>query len=181
MAASHTRQFSLDSQEDSNSVPTKYRSPCLPALAPRGYPTQEPPRYPVYSDENYSNPLDMIRREPTPNQWGNQRSMGSEDNIYTQPVSALNSGKFSPDQQSMRPTYLNLDNVTIPSNINVRVTGPAQVDPMYNDGARSPTPEYIDKISTSPVPPYMPIQGTRRNPLPEIKKKKSKETKCAQQ
>jgi hypothetical protein len=39
--------------------------------------------------------------------------------------------------------------------------------------------EYSEPSSTSPVPPYMPIQGTRRNASLD-KKKKSKD-RCAQQ
>ncbi|ETN60508.1 hypothetical protein AND_007873 [Anopheles darlingi] len=40
--------------------------------------------------------------------------------------------------------------------------------------------EFSDPGSSSPVPPYMPIQGTRRNNTAEGKKRKSKE-RCAQQ
>uniref|UniRef100_A0A2M4A9S9 Putative serine/threonine-protein kinase n=1 Tax=Anopheles triannulatus TaxID=58253 RepID=A0A2M4A9S9_9DIPT len=40
--------------------------------------------------------------------------------------------------------------------------------------------EFSDPGSSSPVPPYMPIQGTRRNNTAEGKKRKTKE-RCAQQ
>uniref|UniRef100_A0A182F3G9 CCDC50_N domain-containing protein n=1 Tax=Anopheles albimanus TaxID=7167 RepID=A0A182F3G9_ANOAL len=40
--------------------------------------------------------------------------------------------------------------------------------------------EFSDPSSSSPVPPYMPIQGTRRNNTAEGKKRKTKE-RCAQQ
>jgi len=64
------------------------------------------------------------------------------------------------------------------------------IDPTYNGASSSPTTpgnslspqdysEYSDQ-SSSPVPPYMPIQGTRRNTSLENKKKKSKD-KCTHQ
>lgn len=40
-------------------------------------------------------------------------------------------------------------------------------------------PDFIDQ-STSPVPPYMPIQGTRRTVAGDSKKKKTKD-KCTHQ
>lgn len=68
----------------------------------------------------------------------------------------------------------------------------AVIDPTYehNNGKKpgqSPLsttpiaalPDFLDQ-SSSPVPPYMPIQGTRRNTSLENKKKKSKD-KCTHQ
>lgn len=47
-------------------------------------------------------------------------------------------------------------------------------------GTPSSLPDFLDHSSTSPVPPYMPIQGTRRN-MNDGKKKKSAKEKCTHQ
>lgn len=151
-------------------------------------------------DENYSNPVDMVHKDNS-----NDRRKGllqtqqsrREDEIYVLPV--LGHGQKNEFQgPPQRPTQLDLKGplnrpavprAHIPE---IRENIAAMIDPTYpsssstsggTPGGMGLTPndisEYSDQ-SSSPVPPYMPIQGQRRNIVPEGKKKKSKD-KCTHQ
>lgn len=156
------------------------------------------------NDDSYSNPIDMIRQQKsTPNlklSANVQRLVENgrkEDDIYVLPVSDGNGDNRSPQ----RPSHLDVRGVvnrTSPGSRNPYNDEniATKIDPTFNTSGSSPmntnsmtastlsSPpdilEFSDPGSSSPVPPYMPIQGTRRNTSADNKKRKSKE-RCAQQ
>lgn len=156
------------------------------------------------NDDSYSNPIDMIRQQKsTPNlklSANVQRLVENgrkEDDIYVLPVSDGNGDNRSPQ----RPSHLDVRGIvnrTSPGSRNPYNDEniATKIDPTFNTCGSSPmntnsmtastlsSPpdilEFSDPGSSSPVPPYMPIQGTRRNTSADNKKRKSKE-RCAQQ
>ncbi|XP_053673118.1 uncharacterized protein LOC128723406 [Anopheles nili] len=204
------------------------------------YHTQQssPPAVHPISDENYSNPVDMIKQQKQQQQLlfqqqqllqQQQQQRGGpnlklsanvqrlvengrkEDEIYVLPVSQedhpavdLQSAPRSPQRpgtQLLDGRSVNGTRVVAPSgsrNQYLDDTNIAtKIDPTFGGVGHSPTStgtsssavnipqpdilEFSDPGSSSPVPPpYMPIQGTRRNNSAEGKKRKSKE-RCAQQ
>ncbi|XP_053697616.1 myb-like protein I isoform X2 [Sabethes cyaneus] len=152
------------------------------------------------NEDSYSNPIDMIRHQKSaPNlklSANVQRLVENgrkEDDIYVLPVSEREESR-SPK----RPNHLEIRGaragVTRSQYTEDNIA--ARIDPTYNSSGASPlntnsltastlsSPpdilEFSDPGSSSPVPPYMPIQGTRRNNSADNKKRKSKE-RCAQQ
>lgn len=154
------------------------------------------------NEDSYSNPIDMIRSQKSaPNfklSANVQRLVENgrkEDDIYVLPISE-NADSRSPQ----RPNHLDVRGM---GNLSSGSRGPytddniaTRIDPTYSISGTSPinsnsmtasslsSPpdilEFSDPGSSSPVPPYMPIQGTRRNNSADNKKRKSKE-RCAQQ
>lgn len=149
-------------------------------------------------DVNYSNPVDLIRstsRSPTASgskQPGNSRR---DDDMYERPIndSEYNGPKrpnnleirhMNRPHQPPRPPKADRDDGNIAT----------VIDPTYVDAKGSPTtpssgvqhnqssnlPDFLDQ-SSSPVPPYMPIQGTRRNISLDNNKKKKGKDKCTHQ
>lgn len=157
------------------------------------------------NDDSYSNPIDMIRQQKsTPNfklSANVQRLVENgrkDDDIYVLPVSDAGGESRSPQ----RPSHLDVKGIgnhrTSPGSRNQYTDDniAAKIDPTFSTSGSSPmntssmtastmsSPpdilEFSDPGSSSPVPPYMPIQGTRRNTSADNKKRKSKE-RCAQQ
>lgn len=156
------------------------------------------------NDDSYSNPIDMIRQQKsTPNlklSANVQRLVENgrkEDDIYVLPISDGSGENRSPQ----RPGHLDVRGITNRSSSGSRnqytdENIATKIDPTFNTSGTSPmntssmtastlsSPpdilEFSDPGSSSPVPPYMPIQGTRRNTSADNKKRKSKE-RCAQQ
>lgn len=149
-------------------------------------------------DENYSNPVDMIHENEKYSK--NELPIRPDDEIYVLPVSQQNSNKEFGLPPPQRPTQLDLkgplNRPAPPKNYypEIRDNIAAMIDPTYPSsgsttsgtscaGAHALSPndvsEYSDQ-SCSPVPPYMPIQGQRRNASLEGKKKKGKD-KCTHQ
>lgn len=155
-----------------------------------------------YGEENYSNPIDMIRKEgsgatkkqpmPPPHR--------RDDEIYVLPTGGSGQQQHTDYHGPTRPNQLELrgplnrpapPRAHVPEGIeNIA----AYIDPTYpssgsttsgtpgngvSPGNHPDTSEYSDQ-SSSPVPPYMPIQGQRRNTSLENKKKKTKD-KCTHQ
>lgn len=154
------------------------------------------------NEDSYSNPIDMIRQQKSaPNlklSANVQRLVENgrkDDDIYVLPVSENGEGR-----NSQRPTHLDVRGIVNRSsgsrsqytedNIATRIdptystsgTSPMNTSSMTASSISSPPDilEFSDPGSSSPVPPYMPIQGTRRNNSADNKKRKSKE-RCAQQ
>ncbi|XP_065088894.1 uncharacterized protein LOC135710287 isoform X2 [Ochlerotatus camptorhynchus] len=155
------------------------------------------------NDDSYSNPIDMIRQQKsTPNlklSANVQRLVENgrkDDDIYVLPVSDVGESR-SPQ----RPSHLDVRGIVNRPSSSSRSQYTdeniaAKIDPTFNTSGSSPmntnsmtastlsSPpdilELSDPGSSSPVPPYMPIQGTRRNTSADNKKRKSKE-RCAQQ
>uniref|UniRef100_A0AAG5DHE0 Coiled-coil domain-containing protein n=1 Tax=Anopheles atroparvus TaxID=41427 RepID=A0AAG5DHE0_ANOAO len=185
------------------------------------------------SDENYSNPVDMIKQQKQQQQQQHQLMMmqqvqqqragpnlklsanvqrlvengRKEDEIYVLPVSeddlpmvadhqrspqragAASGGRLMASPGS-RNQYLD-DNIaakidpTFPGSVlgaspTSTATNSLNSSTATNHPSQPDILEFSDPGSSSPVPPYMPIQGTRRNNSAEGKKRKSKE-RCAQQ
>ncbi|XP_055645034.1 probable serine/threonine-protein kinase tsuA isoform X2 [Toxorhynchites rutilus septentrionalis] len=155
------------------------------------------------NEDSYSNPIDMIRQQKsTPNlklSANVQRLIENgckDDDIYVLPVSGNGDNGVSPPR--VIPTDMR-DSMNRSSGSRNQYTEDniaAKIDPTFAVSGNSPmntssmttsslsTPpdilEFSDPGSSSPVPPYMPIQGTRRNNSADNKKRKSKE-RCAQQ
>lgn len=143
------------------------------------------------NEDSYSNPIDMIRSQKSaPNfklSANVQRLVENgrkEDDIYVLPISE-NVDSRSPQ----RPNHLDvrgIGNLSTGSRIDptysISGTSPINSSSMTASSLSSPPDilEFSDPGSSSPVPPYMPIQGTRRNNSADNKKRKSKE-RCAQQ
>lgn len=153
-------------------------------------------------DVNYSNPVDLVRstsRSPTSSGAGGKQSGNyrHDEDMYERPI---NDVEYSGPK---RPNNLDIRHVNRPQ----QPTRPPKpdrdefgniatvIDPTYVESKGSPTtpnsniqhnqptnlPDFLDQ-SSSPVPPYMPIQGTRRNiSLDNNKKKKGKDKSCTHQ
>lgn len=152
-------------------------------------------------DENYSNPVDMIKNRERQHLRNNPSLIRTDDEIYILPVSQQPSNSNSnPLPPPKRPTQLDLkgplNRPAISKNYypEIRDNIATMIDPTYPSsgsttsgtpctGAHGLSPndvsEYSDQ-SLSPVPPYMPIQGQRRNTSLDGKKKKGKD-KCTHQ
>lgn len=141
----------------------------------------------IYSDENYSNPVDMLRS-----------SVGSN---VSRPSAATPEGNGEPalpppcrQQKSESRGAINKPPPRIPTS-NGADNIAAVIDPTYlNVGVnvantkQTPTsilPAHLDYTAgatANPVPPYMPIQGTRRtNAVAQSDKKKRNKDKCTHQ
>ncbi|KXJ72103.1 hypothetical protein RP20_CCG018875 [Aedes albopictus] len=161
------------------------------------------------NDDSYSNPIDMIRQQKsTPNlklSANVQRLVENgrkEDDIYVLPVSdGGGAGGGGESRSPQRPSHLDVRGIVNRSSSGSRNQYTedniaTKIDPTFSTSGSSPmntnsmtastlsSPpdilEFSDPGSSSPVPPYMPIQGTRRNTSADNKKRKSKE-RCAQQ
>lgn len=153
-------------------------------------------------DVNYSNPIDLVRstsRSPTSSGAGSKQSGNyrHDEDMYERPINDVEyNGPKRPNnldirhvnrpQQPPRPPKPDRDEFG-----NIATV----IDPTYVESKGSPTtpsssiqhnqptnlPDFLDQ-SSSPVPPYMPIQGTRRNiSLDNNKKKKGKDKSCTHQ
>ncbi|XP_052865059.1 uncharacterized protein LOC128271526 isoform X2 [Anopheles cruzii] len=203
--------------------------------------TQQPsPQAAAISDENYSNPVDMIKQQRQQQQLllqqqqlQQQQRAGpnlklsanvqrliengrKDDEIYVLPVSeesGLPPATGDLQQPSQRSPQRGAAAAAAGSGTGRLMASPgsrnqylddniaAKIDPTFAMGGSLGSPgtattslttspvahstqpdilEFSDPGSSSPVPPYMPIQGTRRNNTAEGKKRKSKE-RCAQQ
>lgn len=154
----------------------------------------------LQSEENYSNPVDMIRKDGAQQKIIEKR----EDEIYVLPVSATANPNLDNHPTPIRPNQLDLRGpLNRPSQPRGHASNDgcdniaAMIDPTYQTCGNSPnvtTPsshqggglspqdvsEYSDQ-SSSPVPPYMPIQGQRRNNSSLENKKKKNKDKCTHQ
>lgn len=141
----------------------------------------------IYSDENYSNPVDMLRAAAT---GGSSRSSvkSSESNtepalpppcrqtkteargaISKPPPRTPTSNGHDNIAAAIDPTYPNVG----PSSASAKAV-PASILPAHLD--------YTAGAAASPVPPYMPIQGTRRtNAVVQSDRKKRAKDKCTHQ
>lgn len=125
-------------------------------------------------EDNYSNPVDYLRQQGA-RLAQNQKSI---EELYAQPISKRHSSPQRPNHLELkgplnRPAPAKAHLPDYPENIAAAIDPTyAQLQP-YNRGSRSPTQtssldrdydEYLDEPSPpSPLPPpYMPIQGTRR-------------------
>ncbi len=156
-------------------------------------------------DVNYSNPVDLVRstsRSPTSaagsKQSGNYRH---DDDMYERPINNVEyNGPRRPNNLDIR--HMNRPHQPTrppkPSTIEHRDelgnNIATVIDPTYIESKGSPTtqngsipqnqptnlPDFLDQ-SSSPVPPYMPIQGTRRNISLDNNKKKKAKDKCTHQ
>uniref|UniRef100_A0A1L8DNE4 Putative serine/threonine-protein kinase n=1 Tax=Nyssomyia neivai TaxID=330878 RepID=A0A1L8DNE4_9DIPT len=148
------------------------------------------------ADENYSNPVDMLVQPNDTDQVKvsinvKKQTAGAkkqDDHGYTI------TGGSSSANHPMRPNHLDIrgpinrpaaPRAHLPEGIeNIA----AMIDPTYHQSCNSTpgsalTPPDVAEFSdhsSSPVPPYMPIQGSRRSTSLDNKKKKSKD-KCAHQ
>lgn len=154
------------------------------------------------NEENYSNPVDMIKQQKTK---GLKKPPAPlpidiigrcENDIYVFPVDQEYQGPPRPNHLEIRgmlnrpaPPRAHLPEDTLGGHNNQSFSYSPSSTPtnsMSTPGTSLTPPdltlEYPDQSldSGSPVPPYMPIQGTRRNASLENKKKKSKD-RCAQQ
>lgn len=150
-------------------------------------------------DVNYSNPVDLLRstsRSPiSSGAVAKQSHHQFDDDMYERPINDL---EYSGPK---RPNNLEIRHVNRPHQPPVRPPKPdrdelsnvaAAIDPTYTESKVSPTtpniqhnhstnlPDFLDQ-SSSPVPPYMPIQGTRRNISVDNNKKKKGKDKCTHQ
>lgn len=148
-------------------------------------------------DVNYSNPVDLIRstsRSPTYSGSVNKGGYHRQDgDMYDHPI---NDGEYTGPK---RPNNLDIRHLNRPHQPprpkpddlgNIATV----IDPTYVETRGSPTtpnggiqhiapsnlPDFLDQ-SSSPVPPYMPIQGTRRNISIDNNKKKKGKDKCTHQ
>lgn len=152
------------------------------------------------NEDSYSNPIDMIRQQKsTPNlklSANVQRLVENgrkDDDIYVLPIS--DGGE---NRSPQRPNQLDVRGIPSRSsgsrsqysddNIATRIdptfgTSPINSSSMTASTLSSPPDilEFSDPGSSSPVPPYMPIQGTRRNAAGGDNKKRKSKERCAQQ
>lgn len=152
------------------------------------------------NDDSYSNPIDMIRQQKSaPNlklSANVQRLVENgrkDDDIYVLPIS-----EGGENRSPQRPNQLDVRGVPNRSsgsrsqysddNIATRIdptfgTSPLNSSSMTASTLSSPPDilEFSDPGSSSPVPPYMPIQGTRRNAAGGDNKKRKSKERCAQQ
>ncbi|XP_058057761.1 uncharacterized protein LOC131208864 [Anopheles bellator] len=201
--------------------------------------TQQTSPQAAISDENYSNPIDMIKQQRQQQQLLLQQQQlqqqqrggpnlklsanvqrliengRKDDEIYVLPVSEepglppvtsdlQQAPQRSPQRAAAAPTSSGTGRLMAsPGSRNQYLDDniAAKIDPTFAMGGSLGSPgtattslttspvahstqpdilEFSDPGSSSPVPPYMPIQGTRRNNTAEGKKRKSKE-RCAQQ
>ncbi|XP_037957952.1 basic-leucine zipper transcription factor A isoform X2 [Teleopsis dalmanni] len=147
--------------------------------------------------EAYSNPIDVLHNQQQRVQNGtltngsltrdhtnanrHVSNLNREDDIYTLPVDSCRPGQ--------RPASLNIgpeSNHILPQNSMTRSENYSMEshDSTLSSHDLSPRMNYSKSgsfdQSSSPTPPYMPIQGTRRSNSSEDRKKKSKD-KCTHQ
>lgn len=158
-------------------------------------------------DVSYSNPVDLVRstsRSPTSCGAGSKQSgiYRHDDDMYERPINdhAEYNGPKRPNNLDIRhmnrphqpPRPPKPDRDELGNNI------ATIIDPTYVESKPSPTttpnsnnihhnqpanlnlPDFLEQ-SSSPVPPYMPIQGTRRNISLDNNKKKKVKDKCTHQ
>uniref|UniRef100_A0A1B0DHY1 Coiled-coil domain-containing protein n=1 Tax=Phlebotomus papatasi TaxID=29031 RepID=A0A1B0DHY1_PHLPP len=165
-----------------------------------GLPYDQFGRNSILNDENYSNPVDMLM--PSSNDTDQvkvsinvkKQTAGAkkQDEHFGFPMSG--SASANSYQGPARPNHLDIrgpinrpaaPRAHLPEGIENIAT---IIDPTYHHSSSSTpgsalTPPEMSEFSdhsSSPVPPYMPIQGSRRSTSLENKKKKSKD-KCAHQ
>lgn len=152
-------------------------------------------------DVNYSNPVDLVRstsRSPTSSGAGSKQSGNyrHDDDMYERPINDVEySGPKRPNNLDIRHMNRPHQPPRPPKPDRDELGNIATViDPTYVESKGSPTtpnstiqhmqptnlPDFLDQ-SSSPVPPYMPIQGTRRNISLDNNKKKKGKDKCTHQ
>lgn len=148
-------------------------------------------------DVNYSNPVDLVRstsRSPTSSGAGSKQSGNyrHDDDMYERPINEVEyTGPKRPNNLDIRHLNRPHQPPRPPKPERDELGNIATViDPTYVESKGSPTnsshvqptnlPDFLDKGS-SPVPPYMPIQGTRRNISLDNNKKKKGKDKCTHQ
>ncbi|XP_058980546.1 uncharacterized protein LOC101893188 isoform X2 [Musca domestica] len=159
--------------------------------------------------EAYSSPIDVLKHtQRTQNgcltngslqrdivsQQARVASLAKDDDIYTLPVDSCRPGPTQPlaTSTSLRPASMNVCGETIQTN-GVHSGGYSQNsmtrsenysihshDSVNSRHSSTSKTQAFDQNS-SPTPPYMPIQGTRRSNSSEDRKKKSKDNKCTHQ
>lgn len=141
------------------------------------------------NEDSYSNPIDMIRQQKSaPNlklSANVQRLVENgrkDDDIYVLPVSDVgeNRSPQRPNQLDVRGSGGRSSGSRIDPTFG---TSPMNTSSMTASTLSSPPDilEFSDPGSSSPVPPYMPIQGTRRNAAGGDNKKRKSKERCAQQ
>lgn len=128
----------------------------------------------IYSDENYSNPVDMLRNGPNA---GPARSESYSELALPPPCRQTKLAGKATTSKNLAPN--GHDNIA------------AAIDPTYPIVGVAAVPlatilpshlDYTADTTKAPVPPYMPIQGTRRtNGVAQSDKKKRAKDKCTHQ
>lgn len=150
-------------------------------------------------DVNYSNPVDLVRSTShSPTTSGNKQSGNyrHDDDMYERPINDVEyTGPKRPNNLDIRHLNRPHQPPRPPKPDRDELGNIATViDPTYVESKGSPTttnsnvqynqptnlPDFLDQ-SSSPVPPYMPIQGTRRNISLDNNKKKKARDKCTHQ
>ncbi|XP_073825813.1 uncharacterized protein isoform X1 [Musca autumnalis] len=159
--------------------------------------------------EAYSSPIDVLKHaQRTQNgcltngslqrdivsQQARHASLAKEDDIYTLPVDSCRPGPAPlSTSTSLRPASMNVCGETVQTN-GVHSSGGYSQNSMtrsenfsihshdsVNSRHSSTSKTQAFDQNSSPTPPYMPIQGTRRSNSSEDRKKKSKDNKCTHQ
>ncbi|XP_013100425.2 uncharacterized protein LOC106082456 isoform X1 [Stomoxys calcitrans] len=159
----------------------------------------------------YSNPIDVLKHSQQRTQNGcltngslqrdlvsqqaRHASLAREDDIYTLPVDSCRPGHSVANNSNanLRPASMNVcaengltvgsagvgaysqNSMTRSENFSIH-----SHDSMNSRHSSNSKTQAFDQNS-SPTPPYMPIQGTRRSNSSEDRKKKSKDNKCTHQ
>uniref|UniRef100_A0A1I8PUN0 Coiled-coil domain-containing protein n=1 Tax=Stomoxys calcitrans TaxID=35570 RepID=A0A1I8PUN0_STOCA len=159
----------------------------------------------------YSNPIDVLKHSQQRTQNGcltngslqrdlvsqqaRHASLAREDDIYTLPVDSCRPGHSvaNNSNSNLRPASMNVcaengltvggagvgaysqNSMTRSENFSIH-----SHDSMNSRHSSNSKTQAFDQNS-SPTPPYMPIQGTRRSNSSEDRKKKSKDNKCTHQ
>lgn len=154
-------------------------------------------------DANYSNPVDLVRstsRSPTSSAAGSKQTGNyrHDDDMYERPINDVEyNGPKRPNNLDIRHMNRPLQPPRPPKPdrfLDESGNIATAIDPTYVESKTSPTtpnnnvqhnqpinlPDFLDQ-SSSPVPPYMPIQGTRRNISIDNNKKKKGKDKCTHQ
>ncbi|KAI9585818.1 hypothetical protein GQX74_001665 [Glossina fuscipes] len=148
--------------------------------------------------EAYSNPIDVIKRTQNgcltngslnrelvfQQQQARHASLNREDDIYTLPVDSCRPPLTPPQATStMRPASMSIGHEASHSSYSQNSMTRSEnfsIHSQDSSNSRSKATTTFDQ-SSSPTPPYMPIQGTRRSNSNEDRKKKSKDNKCTHQ
>ncbi|KAG4069794.1 hypothetical protein HA402_006809 [Bradysia odoriphaga] len=151
-------------------------------------------------DANYSNPVDLIRstsRSPTSSGSKQSANHRYDDDMYERPINDVEyNGPKRPNNLDIRHLNRPHQPARPPKPDRDELGNIATViDPTYVESKGSPTtpnsiaqhnqapnlPDFLDQSSSSVPPPYMPIQGTRRNISLDNNKKKKGKDKCTHQ
>ncbi|KNC30001.1 hypothetical protein FF38_05505, partial [Lucilia cuprina] len=159
---------------------------------------KEPPQEDPLDLEAYSSPIDVLKHtQRTQNgcltngsltrdiasQQARHASLNRDDDIYTLPVDSCRPGPST----SARPASMSVGAETqiqtgysqnsMTRSENYSIHSHDSLNSRLSSGSKT---QNFDQNS-SPTPPYMPIQGTRRSNSSEDRKKKTKDNKCTHQ